>query len=225
MPLSDAMAKHPGGLRPALRGHGAAGEAGGALDQTLIRLATQLEKDDSLRRSIKSAMTYPVLIAVFAIMVMIGMLLFIIPIFANMYNDLGGQLPSLTRLMMGVSNVLKGYWFIIFPVDRRCSSGLWCASRTPSRAAGAWDRIKLKLPMKLGPIIQKIAVARFSRTLATLVELRRAHPAGHRDHRQDLGQHGHRRSHGGRQGERPERRVHRQAADARARSSRRWSRT
>jgi type IV pilus assembly protein PilC len=113
-------------------------------------------------------MTYPVLIAVFAVMVMIGMLLFIIPIFANMYNDLGGQLPSLTRLMMSVSNALKGYWFIIFPV-----AGLliWSLVRLKNTEQGrrSWDKMKLKLPMKLGPIIQKIAVARFSRTFATLV--------------------------------------------------------
>ena len=133
---------------------------------------------------------------------MIGMLLFIIPIFANMYNDLGGQLPSLTRLMMGLSNMLKGYWFIIFPVIGLL---IWALVRLKNTEQGrrVWDRFKLKLPMKIGPIIQKIAVARFSRTFATLVELGRADPAGHRHHRQDLGQHRHRGSHGGRQGKRP----------------------
>jgi type IV pilus assembly protein PilC len=162
--LSDSMAKHPAAFDRLVR----AGETSGALDQTLMRLATQLEKQDSLRRSIKSAMTYPVLIGVFAIMVMIGMLLFIIPIFANMYNDLGGQLPSLTRLMMSLSNALKGYWFIIFPVAALL---IWSLVRLKNTEQGrrAWDRTKLKLPMKIGPIIQKIAVARFSRTFATLV--------------------------------------------------------
>lgn len=168
MPLSDAMAKHPVAFDRLYVSMVRAGEAGGALDQTLNRLATQLEKDDSMRRSIKSAMAYPVLIAAFAIMVMVGMLLFIIPIFAGMYDDLGGQLPSLTRLMMALSNALKGYWFIIFP-------GLilvvWLMMRLKNTEQGrrGWDRMKLKLPMKIGPVIQKIAVARFSRTLATLV--------------------------------------------------------
>jgi len=168
MPLSDAMAKHPVAFDRLYVAMVRAGEAGGALDQTLNRLATQLEKDDSLRRSIKSAMTYPVLIAVFAVMVMIGMLLFIIPIFASMYDELGGQLPSLTRLMMAVSNALKGYWFIIFPVLILI---VWALVRLKNTEQGrrGWDRMKLKLPMKLGPVIQKIAVARFSRTLATLV--------------------------------------------------------
>jgi len=167
-PVSDAMAKHPAAFDRLYIAMVKAGEASGALDATLLRLATQLEKQDSLRRSIKSAMTYPILIACFAIMVMIGMLLFIIPIFANMYKDLGGQLPSLTRLMMNVSNMLKGYWFIIFPVIILM---VWALVRLKNTEQGrrAWDRFKLSLPMKLGPIIQKIAVARFSRTFATLV--------------------------------------------------------
>ncbi len=167
-PVSDAMAKHPAAFDRLYIAMVKAGEASGALDATLLRLATQLEKQDSLRRSIKSAMTYPILIAVFAIMVMIGMLLFIIPIFANMYKDLGGELPGLTRMMMGVSNMLKGYWFIIFPVIILM---VWALIRLKNTEQGrkSWDRFKLKLPMKLGPIIQKIAVARFSRTFATLI--------------------------------------------------------
>jgi type IV pilus assembly protein PilC len=167
-PLSEAMTKHPAAFDRLYVAMVKAGEAGGALDQTLLRLATQLEKQDSLRRAIKSAMTYPILIACFAIMVMIGMLLFIIPIFANMYKDLGGQLPGLTRMMMGVSDMLKGYWFIIFPVIFLTIWGLVRLKNT-EQGRRSWDRFKLKLPMKLGPIIQKIAVARFSRTFATLV--------------------------------------------------------
>jgi type IV pilus assembly protein PilC len=168
MPLSDAMAKHPVAFDRLYIAMVRAGEAGGALDQTLNRLATQLEKDDSLRRSIKAAMAYPILIAAFAILVMIGMLLFIIPIFSSMYDQLGGQLPTLTRLMMGISNVMKHYWFIVFPVLILL---VWLVNHLKSTDQGrrAWDRLKLKLPMKIGPVIQKIAVARFSRTLATLV--------------------------------------------------------
>jgi len=167
-PLSDAMAKHPAAFDRLYVAMVRAGETGGALDQTLERLAVQLEKQDALRRTIKSAMTYPVLIGVFAILVMIGMLIFIIPIFASMYKDLGGELPTLTKAMMGVSSALKGYWFIIFP-----ALGLlgWALVRLKKTEQGrkAWDRAKLQLPMKLGPIIQKIALARFSRTLATLM--------------------------------------------------------
>jgi type IV pilus assembly protein PilC len=168
MPLSDAMAKHPVAFDRLYVAMVRAGETGGALDKTLIRLAVQLEKDDSLRRAIKSAMTYPILIAVFALMVMFGMILFIIPIFANMYNELGGELPSLTRMMMGLSNTLKSYWFIIFPAT---ILAIWALVRLKKTEQGRriWDRIKLKLPMKVGPVVQKIALARFSRTLATLI--------------------------------------------------------
>ncbi len=168
MPLSDAMAKHPAAFDRLYVAMVRAGEAGGALDQTLIRLATQLEKQDSLRRSIKSAMTYPILIAAFAIMVMIGMLLFIIPIFANMYKDLGGQLPCLTRIMMGISNMLKGYWFIIFPVIILI---VWALVRLKNTETGPQKLgpLQAEAAHEAGPVIQKIAVARFSRTLATLV--------------------------------------------------------
>ena len=168
LPLSDAMERQPVAFDRLYVAMVRAGEAGGALDKSLERLATQLEKDDSLRRTIKSAMAYPVLIGAFAVMVMIGMLIFIIPIFANMYEDLGGQLPSLTRLMMAMSNVLKGYWFVVFPALGLMIYGLKRLKNT-DEGKRKWDRTKLKLPMKLGPVIQKIAVARFSRTFATLV--------------------------------------------------------
>lgn len=168
MPLSDAMQKHPAAFDRLYVSMVRAGEASGSLDRTLLRLATQLEKEDSLRRSIKSAMAYPVLIACFAILVMLGMLVFIIPIFAEMYADLGGELPALTRVMVGVSNLLKDWWFVVFPA---LVLVVWVLARLKRTEQGrrAWDRLKLKLPMKLGTIIQKVALARFSRTLATLV--------------------------------------------------------
>ena len=168
MPLSDSMERHPAAFDRLYVAMVRSGEAGGALDASLGRLASQLEKDDSIRRTVKAAMAYPMLIAVFAVVVMIGMLMFIIPIFAKMYADLGGQLPSLTRLMMTLSNLLKGYWFIVFP---GVAALIWGIRRLKNTEEGKrrWDRIKLKLPMKLGPVIQKIAVARFSRTFATLV--------------------------------------------------------
>jgi type IV pilus assembly protein PilC len=168
MTLSDAMAKHPVAFDRLYVAMVRAGEASGALDKTLVRLAVQLEKDDSLRRSIKSAMAYPVLIAAFALMVMFGMIIFIIPIFAGMYKELGGNLPALTQVTIGISDTIKGYWFIVFPALILFIWGFLRLKRT-EQGRRVWDRFKLKLPMKLGPVIQKIAVARFSRTLATLV--------------------------------------------------------
>ncbi len=168
MPLSDSFEKHPIAFDRLYVSMVRAGEIGGVLDLTLERLATQLEKDDSLRRSVKSAMTYPILIFVFAILVLFGLILFVIPVFAGMYDGLGGQLPLLTRIMVGASDFLRSFWFIVFPALFLLFYG---AKRLKNTKQGTetWDKIKLRLPMKLGPIVQKIAVSRFSRTLATLV--------------------------------------------------------
>jgi type IV pilus assembly protein PilC len=168
MSLSDAMERYPAAFDRLYVSMVRSGEISGSLDASLNRLAAQLEKDDSIRRTVKSAMAYPMLIAMFAILVMIGMLLFIIPIFAKMYADLGGQLPMLTRIMMTLSNLLKSYWFILFP---GMIGAVWGIRRWKKTDKGQriWDRVKLKLPMKLGAVVQKIAISRFSRTMATLV--------------------------------------------------------
>lgn len=168
MALSDAMERYPVAFDRLFVSMVRAGEAGGALDSTLERLALQLEKDDTLKRTIKSAMIYPLLLLVFAIAVAAGMLLFIIPIFSSMYDDLGGDLPMLTQIMMKLSNTLKGYWFIIIPILILLVYGLKRLKNT-DQGRQTWDRIKLKLPMKIGPVVQKLAVARFTRTMATLV--------------------------------------------------------
>jgi type IV pilus assembly protein PilC len=167
-PLSDSLEKHPAAFDRLYVSMVRAGEIGGVLDVTLERLATQIEKDDSLRRSVKSAMTYPILIASFALLVMTGMILFIIPMFAKMYADLGGTLPLLTRIMVGISNVVASFWFIIFPGIIALFYGLRKLKHT-KQGRETWDRTKLRIPMQVGTIIQKIVVARFSRTLATLV--------------------------------------------------------
>ena len=166
--LSDALEKHPKVFSKLYVSMVAAGELGGILDAVLNRLAMQLEKDDSIRRAVKSAMVYPILIASFAIIVLMGMVLFLIPIFAGMYNDLGGKLPALTRVMVSLSNVVKGDWFIVFPGIIGVIWGIRYLKRTPQGTAN-WDRAKLHIPMGIGEIIRKLAVARFSRTLGTLI--------------------------------------------------------
>ncbi len=112
--LSDALEKHPRVFSRLYVSMVRAGELGGILDEVLNRLAEQLEKEDSIRRAVKSAMVYPIVIGSFAILVLIGMVLFLIPIFAGMYKDLGNaKLPLLTRIMVGVSGVFRSWWGLV----------------------------------------------------------------------------------------------------------------
>jgi type IV pilus assembly protein PilC len=169
--LSDALEKHPKVFSPLYVNMVRAGEIGGILDDVLNRLATQLEKDDSIRRAVKSAMVYPVMIATFALIVLTGMVLFLIPVFSGMYKQLANaKLPALTRLMVSISDIMRTLpWNLvvvaaiigIVVLIRRLK-------RTPA-GTEAWDRFKLRVPMGIGEVIRKIAVARFSRTLGTLV--------------------------------------------------------
>ena len=168
--LSDALEKHPKVFNRLYVSMVRAGELGGILDEVLNRLATQLEKEDQIRRAVKSAMVYPAVIGSFAILVLVGMVMFLIPVFAGMYKELGNaQLPLLTRIMMSFSNILRSWWgllvlaIVIFLV--------WGFRRLKRTEGGrqAWDRFKLRIPMGIGEIIRKLAVARFSRTLGTLI--------------------------------------------------------
>ncbi|MEW6583483.1 MAG: type II secretion system F family protein [Actinomycetota bacterium] len=166
--LSQALAKHPDAFNDLFVSMVRAGEEGGNLEEVLERIAVQLEKDDNLRRTVRSAMVYPLLIAGFAVAVLIGMVIFLIPIFANMYKDLGGELPSMTKLMISVSNAMRGYWyaFIVAPFVTAWAFRRW---KNSDRGRLAWDTVKLRFPFKIGDIVRKIAVARFSRTLGTMM--------------------------------------------------------
>ena len=168
--LSDALEKHPKVFSRLYVSMVRAGEIGGILDEVLNRLAEQLEKEDAIRRAVKSAMVYPVLIGSFAILVLIGMVLFLIPIFAGMYKDLGdAQLPLLTRIMVSISGVFRSWWgAIVFAAIIALIWGLIRLKHT-DRGQHVWDRFKLHVPMGIGEIVRKLAVARFSRTLGTLV--------------------------------------------------------
>jgi type IV pilus assembly protein PilC len=165
--LSQAMAKHPRVFNKLFVAMVQAGETGGNLEEVLGRVAIQFEKDDSLKRTVRSAMVYPLMIGAFAVAVLIGMVTFIIPIFADMFSDLGGELPAMTKFMIGVSDAFRGYWylFILTPIVLTFLFVRW---KRTDKGQLAWDAFKLKLPIKVGSIVRKIAVARFSRTLATL---------------------------------------------------------
>ena len=165
--FSQALAKHPRVFNELFVAMVRAGETGGNLDEVLERVASQLEKDDNLRRTVRAAMVYPSLIAAFAVLVLIGMVLFIIPVFADMYRDLGGELPSLTRFMIGLSDAMRTYWyaFLAAPAVLAFAFVRW---RRTDAGRKAWDRFKLRVPFRIGGVVRKIAVARFARTLGTL---------------------------------------------------------
>ena len=165
--LSQAMAKHPKIFNDLFVAMVRAGETGGNLEEVLERVAVQLEKDDNLRRTVRSAMVYPILIGVFAVMVLIGMILFIIPVFAGIFKDLGGQLPALTRFMIALSDGMRSYWYLIILVPIVIAF-LFRKWKSTNRGQYMWDSIKLHFPMRIGDIVRKIAVARFARTLGTL---------------------------------------------------------
>ena len=168
--LSDALEKHPKVFNRLYVSMVRAGELGGILDEVLNRVAEQLEKEDSIRRAVKSAMVYPMVIGSFAIIVLIGMVMFLIPIFAAMYKDLGNaKLPALTRVMVSFSDLLKSWkGAVVLVVVIALIWGLRRLKRT-ERGTMVWDRFKLHIPMGIGQIVRKLAVARFSRTLGTLI--------------------------------------------------------
>jgi type IV pilus assembly protein PilC len=144
-----------------------AGEAGGILDQILNRLAVYLEKAEALQRKVKSAMTYPTVVAVVALGATIFMLMFIIPTFAKMFTDFGGQLPLPTKIVMGLSNFLRDYWYVLLLSVGALVFGF---KRFNATDAGKMkiDKLALRIPV-LGTVIRKAAIARFTRTLGTLV--------------------------------------------------------
>jgi type IV pilus assembly protein PilC len=168
--LSDALEKHPKVFSPLYVNMVRAGEIGGILDEVLNRLATQLEKDDSIRRAVKSAMVYPLMIASFALIVLTGMVLFLIPVFAGMYKQLGNaKLPMLTRIMVSLSDTMRSWKGAIVVVVVIALVVIIRKLKATDKGTEVWDRFKLRVPMGIGEVIRKIAVARFSRTLGTLV--------------------------------------------------------
>ena len=145
-----------------------AGEAGGVLEGALLRVADQLEKDASLRRQIKSAMVYPTLVIIFAMIVMIALVAFLIPVFEGVFKEFGGKLPAITQVAVAMSNAVTGSWYLLIfgAVAIVFSFIKW---KNSSWGRPQWDRFRLRIPMKIGTIVQQVAIARWSRTLSSLV--------------------------------------------------------
>ena len=168
LPLSDAFGRHPKTFNPLFVAMTRAGETGGVLSATLLRVADQLEKEDSLRRQVKSAMAYPIVVLVFALMVLLGLVAFIVPVFVGVFADLGGELPAITQFTVMLSKLLTGYWYVglVLVVGVVYAFRKW---KTSDRGRAQWDRSRLNIPFKIGDIVQKISLARWSRTLSALV--------------------------------------------------------
>jgi type IV pilus assembly protein PilC len=168
MLLSQAMARHPNAFDRLYIAMIEAGEAAGILDTVLDRVALQIEKEMKIRRRVRGAMIYPLVVLVFAILTLIGMLLFLVPVFQKIFADLGGDLPTLTKGVVFASDTVRGYWFILFPAMGLSVWGFQRWKKTPG-GRQVWDRFKLRVPAGIGKVVLKVTMARFSRTLATLV--------------------------------------------------------
>ena len=166
--LSKALARHPKVFNRLFVAMVEAGESSGTLDTVLDRLAVQIEKEMQIRRRVKGAMVYPAVVITFACLVLTFMLLFIIPVFVNVFDQLDGELPKPTQIVMNMSYALRHWWFVIFPAIGAMIFAFRRLKRT-ERGRKVWDRFKLRIPMRIGDVVHKIALARFSRTLATLI--------------------------------------------------------
>jgi len=165
--LSSAMTRHPKAFNRLYVAMVRSGETGGVLDSVLQRLASTIEKQVELRRKVKSAMTYPVVVFCLVILIVTAMLIFIVPTFKSMYTQLGGTLPVPTRILIGASNLVKHFFFLAPVVGGGIAYGFKRWTKTES-GRSRWDRLKLKAPI-FGKLVHKTAIARFSRTLAALV--------------------------------------------------------
>jgi type IV pilus assembly protein PilC len=164
--LSASLANHPkvfGNLYTAMV---QAGEVGGALDETLTRLADTLESGVRLRSKVKSAMAYPVVVMALIVLIVSAMLLFIVPIFQRMYADLGGTLPLPTLTLIKISHTLTTLWWLVGLI---LGGGVFALRRWIRTPGGRerWDRFKLRLPI-FGKLVQKVAISRFARTMSVL---------------------------------------------------------
>ncbi len=165
--FSDALEKHPKVFGPLYVAMVRAGEAGGVLEESLARTADQLEKDDSLRRQVKGAMTYPAVVLTFAMGVLIALIAFIVPVFVDVFKDFGGELPLITKFTVNLSHLVTGSWYILLfgTVGFVVGFRKWKKS---SWGRPQWDAFRIRIPMNIGKTVQKIALARWSRTFSAL---------------------------------------------------------
>lgn len=169
-PLAEALAMFPNTFNDIYVNMVRAGETAGILDDILKRLALQQEKSSAIRKKIRSAMAYPLVLVTITVLAFFGLMLFVIPQIGTILTDLGGpdaELPGITLFMLGLSGIITGYWYIIIPVMIGTIFGLLRFIKTP-RGKRMFDTLILKVP-GVKTIIRKIAVARFARTFSALM--------------------------------------------------------
>jgi type IV pilus assembly protein PilC len=165
--LSTAMGKHPDAFPPLMVNMVKAGEVGGFLDKVLLQIAENYEAEVKLRGKIKAAMTYPVVVFVIAVFAVIGMLLFIVPVFVGLFADFDAELPAPTRFLVFLSGLMK-YLVPLGVVGAVATFMAWPRLKRDDRVRAVLDPVKLKVPV-FGPLFRKIALARFARNLGTLM--------------------------------------------------------
>ena len=165
--FADALAEHPKAFDELFVQLVRAGEIGGILDTILQRLGAYIEKNEKLARRVKGAMVYPAIVLVVAVGVFIVLLAFVTPTFEKMFKDFGGAMPVPTQFLINLSHTLRNYWYVFVGIP----VGLAVAFRATlqnKKGREAWDAFILKTPV-FGPVIRKVAVARFTRTLGTML--------------------------------------------------------
>ena len=166
--LSVALAKYPETMPPLLIGLVAAGESGGFLDQALENIAGTLERDNELRATVKSALTYPIAVLIMAILAVIAMLIWVVPVFKTMFDRMHGQLPLPTQILVWLSPIAAwGTPFLFIGVI--FFMRWWRKNGRQPKIRKVVDPLKLKIPV-IGPLLRKLLMARFTRNLASLVE-------------------------------------------------------
>lgn len=171
MPLGDALSKHPDTFSDIYVNMVRAGESAGILDDILKRLAAQLEKSAAIRKKIRSAMAYPMVLMGITVLAFFGLMLFVVPQIGDILTDLGGpeaKLPGITLFMLAISDFIVSFWYILFPAMIGAVAGLVLYVRKSPKGRRTFDGLVLKIP-GISTIIKKVAVARFARTFSALM--------------------------------------------------------
>src|SRR5262245_33135401 len=173
--LADAMERQPDIFDPLFRSMVRSGEGSGRLDEVLDRVAYHLEKLDALRRQIRSAVMYPSFVLILAVAIMLAVVAFIVPVFAGVFEEIAAEtpgeeatLPLLTRITVGASDIVTGDWYIWIPALIVSVVGFFQWKKTEG-GRRQWDAVKLRIPFHIGDVVQKVSLARWSRTFSGTV--------------------------------------------------------